>query len=404
MPMNRPFKPSFEVLDKYARVLVNFALNSGQGVKKDEVVRLMANESAKPLYIALRNQILKSGAHVISAYSPDDTDREFYELASEDQLKFFPAKYLKGLSQQIDHSIGVISETDKHELEGIDPAKIMLKNQSLKPFKDWLDKKENSGRFTWTLALYGTPAMAKESGLSLSEYWDQIIKACFLDQPDPVAAWKSIADQNQEIRSRLDALQIDSLRVVGPEVDLNIRLGQNRKWLGGSGRNIPSFEIFTSPDWRGTEGYIEFNQPLYRYGSLISGIKLEFKNGRVVNSSASQNYPLLKKILEVKNSDKIGEFSLTDRNHSRITRFMAETLFDENISGPFGNTHIALGSSYDDAYTGDLNNFPKTQKNKLGFNDCAIHNDLISTSDRTVTATLSNGTQRVIYQNGEFTV
>ena len=108
--------------------------------------------------------------------------REYFELASEDQLKFFPAKYVRGLIDQIDHSIGIISETDKHELEGIDPKKIMLRNIAFKPAKEWRDAKENAGKFTWTLALYGTPAMATEAKMSLEKYWDQIIKACFLDK------------------------------------------------------------------------------------------------------------------------------------------------------------------------------------------------------------------------------
>ena len=161
------FSPSQAILDKYAKVLVNFALNSGKGLKKGEVVRLIVSESAKPLYIALRNQILRSGGHPLTFYQPDDVARQYYELASPAQLKFFPQKYIRGLVDQIDHSIGIISETNKHELEGIDPARIMAKNLAFKPQKDWLDQKENQGKFTWTLGLYGTPAMAKEAGFSL---------------------------------------------------------------------------------------------------------------------------------------------------------------------------------------------------------------------------------------------
>ncbi len=398
------YQPPSEILAKYAQVLVNFALNSGQGVKKGEVVRLVVSESAKPLYVALRNQILKSGAHPLTFYQPDDTSRAFYELANTDQLKFFPAKYLKGLANQIDHSIAIISETNKHELEGIDPAKIMLKVKSQKPFKNWLDQKENAGKFTWTLALYGTPAMAKEAGLPLKKYWDQIIKACFLDQSDPIKTWQGIFKQNDELKNKLNTLDINKLHILGSDVDLWITLGQKRKWIGGSGRNIPSFEIFTSPDWRGTDGWIKFNQPLYRYGTLITDIYLEFKNGVVVNSSASKNYDVLKKMIEVENADKIGEFSLTDKRMSKITHFMAETLYDENISGSFGNTHIALGTAFDEVYNGNIKHLNKQLKSKLGFNDSSIHTDIVSTSDRTVTAYLPNGSQKVIYKQGKFTL
>jgi aminopeptidase len=388
------YTPSPEILDKYAQVLVNFALNSGKGIKKGEAVRLVVSEAAKPLYIALRNQILKSGGHVISFYLPDDVSREVYELSSPDQLKFFPKKYFRGLTDSIDHSLAIISDTNLHELEGIDPAKIMLRAKSSKPFKDWLDVKENAGKFTWTLALYGTPAMAAEAKLSLADYWDQIIKACYLDVSDPIAAWQDIFTRNQNFQDFLNSLAIAKLHIQGVDADLWITPGANRKWIGGSGRNIPSFEVFTSPDWRGTEGWIKFNQPLYRYGNIITGIELEFTAGKVTKSSATQNYAILKKMLEVENADKIGEFSLTDKRLSRIDHFMAETLFDENISGPFGNTHIALGSAYADALS---------KKGAPGFNNCAIHTDIISTTDRTVTAHLTNGTQKIIYKSGEFT-
>jgi aminopeptidase len=396
--------PPAAILQKYARVLINFALNSGKGVKAGQVVRLIVNESAKPLYVELRNQVLRSGAIPLTDYSPDDVSREYYELASNTQLKFFPSKYVRGLIDQIDHSVAIISETNKHELEGIDPKKIMARNIAFKPAKDWRDAKENAGKFTWTLALYGTPAMAKEAGVSEKKYWDQIIKACFLDQSDPITKWREVTKENNRIRAKLNALPINRLHIQGVGVDLWVTLGPNRRWLGGSGGNIPSFEVFISPDWRGTEGHIEFDQPLYRYGNLITGIKLDFTAGRVVKSSASKNQSILKEMIATKNADKIGEFSLTDRRLSRIDTFMAETLFDENISGPWGNTHLALGSAYKDSYPGNPSVISASKWQSMGYNDSVVHTDIISTTRRTVTAQLSNGTQRVIYRDGQFTL
>ncbi len=118
-------------------------------------------------------------------------------------------------------------------------------------------------------------------------------------------------------------------------------VGEQRRWLGGRGRNIPSFELFTSPDWRGTEGWIYCNQPLYRYGNLVKGIRLAFVDGLVSEASAEQNEQVLKEMIATEGADRIGEFSLTDRRFSRITRFMAQTLYDENVGGAHGNTHIA---------------------------------------------------------------
>ncbi len=408
------YRPSDEILRKYADVLVNFALGGGKGIKKGEVVRVSGAESSKPLYTAVCNAVIAAGGHVLGNYSPDDEQgdrrraesftRFFYEHASDEQIRFFPKKYLKGLIEQIDHSLFILAEADPHALRGINPKKIMQRGVALKPFMDWRHEKEWKGKFTWTIAMYGTPAMAKEAGLSEKEYWDQIIKACFLDQKDPIAKWKQVYRDIEKYRSRLNKLspKIDKLHAVGNDMDIWFTLGEKRAWHAGSGRNIPSFEIFTSPDWRGTNGWIRFNQPLYRYSQKITGIELWFKDGRVVRSKAKTNEKLLKEMIATKNADKIGEYSLTDRRHSRITKFMAETLFDENMGGPFGNTHMALGMSYRDTYAGDVSKLTTKEAERLGFNDSSVHTDIISTTDRTVTAHLKNGTEKVIYRKGMF--
>ncbi len=408
------YTPSDTVLKKYADVLINFALGGGKGIKKGEVVRVSASESCKPLYIAVCNAVVDAGGHVLAHYGPDDehgdkrrnisVSRYFYEHATEEQLKFFPAKYLKGLVDQIDHSVFLLAEKDPHALKGVDGKKIMMRGQALKPFMDWRHEKEWKGKFTWTIALYGTPAMAKEAGLSEKEYWDQIIKACFLNEKNPIAKWKSVYRDIEKYRSRLNKLspKIDRLHAFGEDMDIWYTLGEKRAWHAGSGRNIPSFEIFTSPDWRGTNGWIRINQPLYRYSNKITGIQLWFKDGLVVKSSAKTNEKLLKEMIATKNADKIGEYSLTDKRHSRITKFMAETLFDENMGGPYGNSHIALGMSYRDTYAGDVSKLTTKEAERLGFNDSSVHTDVVSTTDRTVTAHLKDGSTKVIYTDGQF--
>ena len=100
----------------------------------------------------------------------------------------------------------------------------------------------------------------------------------------------------------------------------------------------------------------------------------------------------------------IGEFSLTDGRVSKITKFMAETLFDENMGGKYGNTHIALGSAYKDSFPGNPNKVSKKQWVKMGYNESVVHTDIISTEDRKVTAWLPNGDTLVIYEEGKFTV
>ncbi|MEO8581170.1 MAG: aminopeptidase [Patescibacteria group bacterium] len=400
--MTPSFSPSKTLIDRYADVLVNFALNSGKGLKKGEVVDCVVPDEAKPLALALQNAILKSGGHPMIRLIPTGFDKDYYTLANEAQLKFFPIEYYQQRAKLVDHQIGVIADVDPRELEHVDMAKIMMARNARKAYRDWLTEKELKGKFTWTIALWGVEAKAKEVGLTLEEYWKQISKACFLDKKDPIGEWQKIFVLQKAILKKINSMEIESVHVFGPDADIVIRLGADRAWFGGSGRNIPSFECFTSPDWRGTEGWIYFNQPLYRYGNVMRDIRLEFHNGLVSKAHAKVGNTLLQEMLKTPNANKLGEYSLTDKRMSRITHIMAETLFDENIGGPQGNTHLAIGMSYKDCFKGDASKLTKADWEKRGFNDSAEHTDIISTTPRTVTATLTNGVQKVIYKNGMF--
>ncbi len=244
--------------------------------------------------------------------------------------------------------------------------------------------------------------MAKEAGLTLQQCWQQVIKACYLDAVEPIKKWQSVSRKISLIKNKLNRLDIDQLHIKSQKTDFWVKIGSHRSWAGGSGHNIPSFEIFTSPDWRGTKGYIYFNQPLYRYGNLINGVYLKFEKGRVVKSKAKKGERVLKEMIKTKNADKIGEISLTDSRFSKIGRFMAVTLYDENIGGANGNVHLALGDSFHECFTGDIKKNSRQDWQKLGFNDSVVHTDIISTLDRTVTAYLKNGHHQIIYRHGRF--
>ena len=396
------YQPPAKILKKYAQVLVNYALNSGEGVHPGEIVQCMVPDVAKALALELQNEILRVGAHPMLYLMPTGFEKDFYNLANQEQLEFFPRRFLRARANLIDHQINIIADPDPFILKEIDPSKILRARNSKKPYRDWLNFKENSNQFTWTIALWGTAAKAEIVGLSLKEYWQQIIKACFLDEDEPIVKWRSIQSLQLAIKEKINNLKIDYVKVVGPDVDLRIGIGEDRWWKGGSGRNIPSFEIFTSPDWRAVDGWIHFNQPLYRYGNLIKNIELEIKAGCVIKARAKTGERLLLEMLKTKNADKIGEFSLTDKRMSRISHVMAETLFDENIGGPYGNMHLALGMAYQDCFRGDPTQLKKRDWATKGFNDSSEHTDIISTTDRTVTAFLTNGQSQIIYRKGQF--
>ncbi len=396
------------LLKKYAQVMVQYALNNGQGINKGDTVFLVGQECAKDLFIAIAKEIYLAGGNLITHYLPNNLRdnsliRFLLENGSDEQISFFAKPYWQGVVEATDHILFIISEPDIHYLEGLPSPKISMMNSSRAPYMKMREKKEQEGKLSWSLCLYGTQSMANEAGLSLEEYWDQIIEACYLREDDPVKKWKTVQKEIEDIKDKLDALEIEKLHIKGDDVDLHVQIGAHRKWLSGGGKNIPSFEIFTSPDWRGTNGTINFNQPLYYSGKRISGVSLTFENGVVVASSATENEDALKEMIAQENADKVGEFSLTDKRHSRITKFMATTLFDENMGGSFGNTHIALGNAYKDTFTGDMSTVTDEQWTEMGYNSCPkVHTDIISTSNRTVTARLRNNTEKIIYKGGQF--
>ncbi len=405
------YTPSKKVLKNFANTLINFCLNSGEGIKPGEVVYVMMNEYAKPMLLPIQEAILRSGGHMILSYLPAELQRDrdetalFYELANEEQLNFFPEKYIQSRIDTIDHVVLLLSAHDHNYYANVDPKKLAQRTKVWRKYMEMRNAKEYAGKLTWVLTDYPTPAMAEAAGMTLEEYWDQVIKACYLDEEDPISKHKDTFSKIHQITNTINSLNIEKLHIKAEDVDLEIVLGENRQFVGGSGRNLPSFEIFTSPDARYTKGWIRFNQPLYRDGFVIKGIKLVFEDGKVVDFDAQTNKHALEAMLNTdEGARRVGEFSLTDKRFSRIDRIMANTLFDENFGGEYGNTHIALGQAYRDAIKDQEKFSDEELINNMGFNNSAIHTDIISTSNRTVTATLQDGSEMVIYKDGMFTL
>ena len=398
------YQPSPEILKKYADILIKFALWSGEWCKPWDVVLLQVPECAKPILWPLQQSVLEAWGYPIIQYLPDGLSRLFFEQANDEQIAYAPTNRLLWTIADVTHTVRILAEHDKTELQWIDSKKMMSRLQAMQFYKKAMFAKEGEWKLTWTLALYGTPAMAAEVDMSEEEYRDQIIKACYLDHDDPISERKKLNTQLEQVRVWLSNLKIEQLHIVWEDAALSVKVGPDRQWLAGSGRNIPSFECFVSPDWRWTNGWIRFNQPLYYQSNIIKGIQLWFEDGKVIKASAEQNEQLLLDMIAVQDADKIGEYSLTDRRMSRITRFMGETLYDENIWWEYGNTHLALWSAYKDSYIYGEVWVSEEQWKELWFNDSAVHTDIMSTTNRTVTATLTDGSEVIIYKDGEFQI
>ena len=393
-------------LDRYSDVLIWAVKTARKGTyRKNDILLIRYQLGAIKLAEILHAKLLDRGMHpVLRMGLTSGMEHNFYEKADQQQLVFHPPGE-KELYKALNGGIYLLAPDSLTHLKDIDPAKIGRTAVSLKPLRDILNKREEQGLFGWTLCMVPTLELAEKAGLTIRQYTAQVIKACYLDKEDPVNAWKNIYKDAATIKNWLNRLNVKYFHIESNHIDLKISPGEKRRWVGISGHNIPSFEIFHSPDYRGTEGVYYADQPSFRSGNLVQGVRLTFKKGAVVKVEAKKGAAFLSKQVAMdKGAGRVGEFSLTDMRFSRINRFMANTLYDENYGGPHGNCHLALGSSYSDSYNGDQTSLTKVRKEKLGFNDSALHWDLVNTEKKTVTAHLTSGKTIVVYEDGRFTI
>ena len=392
------------LLEKYADVLL-WGLRTArrERFRKRNVILIQYDHAALKLSEILYDKIITGGMNPIQRMGLTvGMERSFYGKSGGRQLVFQPPGE-KELCGNLHGRIYLHAPDSLTHLKEIDPARICKVLVARKPLRDILERREQEGLYGWTLCTLPTPELAAQARTTPELYAEQIIRACYLDRENPVAEWETIRKQANAIKKWLGGLKTAFFHIESPHCDLRITPGAERRWAGVSGHNIPSFELFVSPDWRGAEGSYYANLPSYRSGNYVEGVRLTFVKGVAVTISAETGEEFTVKQLRMdRGAARIGEFSLTDKRCSRIDRFMTDTLFDENFGGEHGNCHIALGASYTDTYAGDPAVMTKALKRKLGFNDSALHWDLVNTEAKTVAAHLTTGERVVIYENGQF--
>ncbi|MCT4552335.1 MAG: aminopeptidase [Alphaproteobacteria bacterium] len=397
-------------IEKYADVMI-WALEkageeTGKTFKEGDLISLMFERTAFDLAESIYEKCIKRGWNVsLNIAQTPNMKKSFYENANENQLNYLPDWALEK-RKNVSGLIALLSNEDLLSLKDADPQKISTFMKSRKPIKDIIKTREQNGDYSWTLCLWPTESMAKQAGLSLDEMFEQVKEVCFLDKENPVEEWNKLIDYNQKVCSWLKDLDIEEFHVKSQNVDLTVGLGEKRQYLSTSGHNIPSFEIFTSPDCKNINGKYYVDRPIFMLGNKIEKVSMEFKDGKCIKMSAEKGEDFLRKQMEIdEGASMIGEFSLTDKRFSKINKFMAEILYDENYGGPHGNCHIAIGSSFANSYTGNQKDI-KTDDQKIskGLNVSAIHWDLINAEDKEVTAKLKDGREVLIYKDGQFTL
>ncbi len=391
-------------LEKYADSLLwGLTTAHRKPYGKYGTVLVRCDLGAKDLGELVHRRLVQRGFNVVFNFLPTPgIERDFYKYSDEKQRGLLGA-WDKALYENLNGYVYIHAPASLTHLKDIDPERQSQVAIARKPLFDIRNKREEKGLFAWTLCTYPTEELARQARLSVKEYAAQIAKACYLNEPDPAKKWAQVYKESMAIKKWLNALRIDTIRTESASMDFEVKLGEKRRFLGVSGHNIPSFEIFTSPDWRGTKGVYYANLPTFRGGNYVEKIRLEFKDGRAVRVSAAKGDEYVKKVVATdRGAAQVGEYSLTDRRFSKIDRFMADILFDENHGGRHGNCHIAIGSSYTDTFAGDPGRLDGAARKRLGYNDSAVHWDMINTEDKKVTATLKDGRKVTIYEKGSF--
>lgn len=330
---------------RFAGLLCNWCLEVTAGHQ----VLVGTSPLADPLTRALHRELLERRAwpllRVAPAWLPDD----FYRHAREQALdEFAPLDLVE--AEAIDARIRINAPVNTRALAGVDPRLITRAAAARSP----IQRAQMAHR--WCVTMWPTPALAQQAGMSEVDYEEFVGRALFLDQPDPVAAWRELSARQAAIVERLaDAREV---RIEAERTDLTLRV-DGRTWINSDGRrNMPSGEVFTGPLETSANGTIYFSIAASPAGVEVSGVQLRFVDGRVVEANAEQGQDYLDAALGTDAGVRfLGEFGIG--TNAGIDRATGTILLDEKIGG---TVHLALGRSY-----------PETG----GENVSAVHWDLI---------------------------
>ncbi|MEV4343859.1 aminopeptidase [Actinoplanes sp. NPDC049596] len=298
-------------------------------------------------------------------------------------------------------TIRLMGDADPHLLDGADPAKAaafpLEESQAM--------RRALFDGIRWTAVGAPNPGWAQQifGEPDLERLWQAVGTAMRLDEDDPVTAWRERSATLGERARQLDELELTEVRYVGEGTDLTVGLPPRTRWTGGglvdaAGveylPNIPTEEVFTSPDKTRADGVIRLTKPLVLSGALVTGLKVTFAGGRVTEVTADSGAEVVRAQLDSDpGARSLGEVSLVDRD-SRIAQagiVFHNTLFDENAG-----CHVAWGQSFPFAIDGGLA-MSEQQRADAGLNMSSVHTDVVIGGDGiTVTGRGPKGTVDII--------
>ena len=396
-----------ERLAAYARLAVQVGLNLQPG----QTLGINALIEHAPLVRAIAREAYGAGARYVDVlYTDQHVRRAHIEGASEDQLGFSPPWLVHRVKElgEIRGALCAITGTPEPELfadldgERVGNARMREVSEASLELTD--------GLCNWTIVAYPNEGWATTvlGEPDVERLWEAVGQAVRLDQADPVAAWREHIDRLQQRAHALNVRRFDHLRYRGPGTDLTIGLHPDGKWQAALDEsngikhvaNMPTEEVFTTPDWRRTEGTVSATLPLQIQGVIVRDLVVRFEDGRAVEVTASSGEEVMRTHLATDDgAARLGEVALVD-GHSAVGNtglVFYETLFDENAA-----SHIALGAAIVQALPW-AHDAGAEERVERGVNQSSIHTDfMIGSNELEVDGVTTDGEAVPILRDGDW--
>jgi len=397
------------LLERYADLIVSVGAN----VQPDQVLAVEALPEAQPLVHAIARRAYEKGARYVHVqYFDGAVKRIRAETAREETLDWVPpwlGRRMEMLGELDAARCVLVPLVPPGLLDGVDPARA---GRDRLPSIEETFRTIDERSIAWTLSPFPARAWARlvRPDVPVEEayesLWREIAHVCRLDEPDPAQAWHERIEQIFQVATRLDDLDLDALRFEGPGTDLTVGLLPSSRFAkeGGSSQtrtgvrhvpNLPTEEVYTTPDPERTEGVVSATKPLDVAGSLLTGLRIRFEAGLAVEIDADRNADALRTRCAIDDGAKrLGEVALVDRESriGKLGRTFFTTLLDENAA-----SHLALGDAYS-APVADPDDVAR-------INASAIHIDfMVGADDVDVTGVTKRGETVPILRGGAWQV
>ncbi|MFC0763578.1 aminopeptidase [Enterococcus faecalis] len=404
-----------ENLKKYARLIAETGVN----VQDNHTVVLQISVDQAPLARLITEEAYRLGAaEVIVQWSDETIQREFLAHAATDRIENVPQYKIDQTDDWIAKGASRISvvSSNPDALAGVDAQRVAAFQAANGKALVNLRKATQANKVSWTVVAAASEGWAAKvfPELATSEeqvdaLWNEIFKTTRIYEENPVIAWDIHDKKLQEKAAELNEQQFTALHYTAPGTDLTIGLPKNHLWEGAGSynargeefmANMPTEEVFTAPDSRRVDGYVSSTKPLSYAGTIISGMKFTFKDGKVVDFSAEQGEEALKNLLAIDEGAKhLGEVALVP-DPSPISQsglIFYNTLFDENASN-----HLAFGSAYAFNLQGGTE-MSEEELAEAGLNRSQTHVDFMIGSDKmNIDGIKEDGTIVPVFRNGDW--